>query len=164
MPLAVTLYSTLTNYRGSLPVRLFIIDGGIHALNRLRIERILGEVRAVAAWLQPDWQPVRHLVVSERYPASIYLRLLIPTLLPPWVEKAIYLDSDLVVGASIGDLWDVEMGPHSLLAVQDDGAPTVGSPWGLVNYRELGLGGQTWKSVPQIVPDQTRQWLPMLLL
>ncbi len=143
MPLGVTLYSALSNYRGSLPVQVFIIDGGIRSPNRLRVNRILGDLGVVAEWITPDWRPVQHLPVSDRYPASIYLRLLIPTILPHWVEKAIYLDSDLIVRANIGDLWDVDLRQKALLAVQDEGAPTVGAPWGLANYRELGLDPST---------------------
>jgi lipopolysaccharide biosynthesis glycosyltransferase len=158
MPLAVTLYSALSNYRGSLPVKVFIIDGGIRAPNRVRVNRILGELGAVAEWLEPDWQPIQHLAVSDRYPASIYLRLLIPTILPHWVEKAIYLDSDLIVGANIGDLWDVDLGHKALLAVQDEGAPTVGAPWGLANFRELGLDPSTMYFNSGVLVFDVRAW------
>lgn len=158
MPLAVTLYSALANYRGSLPVKLYIIDGGIHAANRKRVDRILGELGAVAEWLAPDWTRVEHLTVSERYPASAYLRLLIPTFLPDWLEKAIYLDSDLVVHGNIADLWDVAMGRKALLAVQDEGVPTVGSPWGLANYRELGLEPSTVYFNSGVLVFDLRAW------
>jgi lipopolysaccharide biosynthesis glycosyltransferase len=139
MPLAVTLYSTFANYRGSLPVKLYIVNGGIHASNRKRIDRILGDLDVIADWIEPDWRRVQHLPVSERYPASTYLKVLIPHFLPDWVAKAIYLDCDLIVHANIADLWDVPLGGNALLAVQDDGAPSIGSARGLENYRELGL-------------------------
>lgn len=42
MPLAVTLYSALSNYRGSLPIKVFIVDGGIRGAHHLRIDRVLG--------------------------------------------------------------------------------------------------------------------------
>ena len=143
MPLAVTLYSALLNYRGPLPIKVCIVDGGIRAPNRKRVDRVLGDLGVVAEWLEPDWRPVQRLVVSQRYPASIYLRLLIPRLLPDWVGKAIYLDSDLLVHGNISDLWDVDSRGKALLAVQDEGAPTVGSPLGLANYRDLGLDPST---------------------
>ena len=139
MPLAVTLYSALSNYRGSPTLRVYIIDGGIRAANRGRVDRILERLGAVAEWLEPDWQPVRHLPISEQYPASTYLRLLIPTFLPKSLEKAIYLDSDLIVHGNIADLWDVDLDRKALLAAQDKGVPTVGAQFGLANYSELGL-------------------------
>jgi lipopolysaccharide biosynthesis glycosyltransferase len=139
MPLGVALYSTLVNYRGRLPVRVFIINGGIHSPNRKRISRVLGQLGVAAEWIEPDWQPLQRVPESERYPASTYLKVLIPQLLPDWVKKAIYLDSDLVVHADIAELWDVPLEQKALLAVRDDGAPTIGSPRGLPNCAELGL-------------------------
>jgi lipopolysaccharide biosynthesis glycosyltransferase len=142
-PLAVTLYSAVSNYRGSVPVNVYIINGGITRAKRERIDRILGLLGATVNWLEPDWTPVRGLVVSDRYPASTYLRLLIPTFLPEWVDKAIYLDSDVVVHGNLAELWNVDFGGAPLLAAQDKGVPTVGSPLGLANHRDLGLDPAT---------------------
>lgn len=138
-PLAVTLYSALSNYRGQLSANIFIINGGIGDANRSRVSRILQPLAAAVQWIEPDWGPLRHLTFSERYPASTYLRLLIPGLLPMWVEKALYLDSDLLVHGNIAELWAAPLDGLPLLAVQDKGVPTVGSKLGLSNYRELGL-------------------------
>jgi lipopolysaccharide biosynthesis glycosyltransferase len=139
MPLAVTLYSAFANYRGSLPVKLYIVNGGMRLSNRRRIDRILRDLAVTADWIEPDLRPVQHLALSERYPASTYLKVLIPHFLPDWVTKAIYLDCDVIVHANLADLWNVPLGRKALLAVPDDGAPTIGSPRGLENYRELGL-------------------------
>lgn len=158
MPLAVTLYSALANYRSSLPVKVFIIDGGIRAPNRLRVDRILEGFGAVAEWLEPDWRPLKRLAVSERYPPSTYLRLLIPTFLPKSLEKAIYLDSDVVVHGNIADLWNVELAGKVLLAVQDRGVPTVGSRWGLPNYRELGLDASSTYFNSGVLVLDLRAW------
>lgn len=101
---------------------------------------------------------MHHLAVSDRYPASIYLRLLIPTALPTWVEKAIYLDSDLVVEADLGELWEIGLGEKPLLAVQDEGAPTVGSRLGLANYRELGLDPSAMYFNSGVLVFDVRAW------
>jgi lipopolysaccharide biosynthesis glycosyltransferase len=138
--LAVALYSALLNYSGPLPVSVYVIDGGIGTDNRARLDRIVRKLGVAIEWIEPDWGPVRHLAVSERYPASTYLRLLIPAFLPNCLVKAIYLDSDLIVHGNIAELWDADLGGNPLLAVQDKGVPTVGSSRsGLANYRELGL-------------------------
>jgi lipopolysaccharide biosynthesis glycosyltransferase len=138
-PLAVTLYSALTNYRGGAPVSIYIVDGGIKALNRTRLDRILSKLKAHVEWIRPDYRSVEKLNTSERYPASVYSRLMLPWLLPQSLEKVIYLDSDLVVEGDISELWNAEIKGLSLLAVQDEGARTIGSPWGVANYEELGL-------------------------
>lgn len=138
-PLAVTLFSALLNYRGKQSVKVFIIDGGISASNRDRVEHVLARFETVPEWVTPVWTSVRDLTVSDRYPASIYLRLLIPALLPEVINKVIYLDSDVIVDADLTDLWALDVGTRALLAAQDEGAVSVGSAWGLPNYRELGL-------------------------
>lgn len=139
MPLAVTLYSALTNYRGGADVRVYIMDGGISEANRARIAAIARGAATTVEWIKPDLSAVRQLAVSDRYPTSVYLRLLIPSLLPEWVEKAIYLDSDLIVDADLSELWKCECASKALLAAQDEGVLTVGSPLGLGNLRDLGL-------------------------
>ena len=52
-----------------------------------------------------------------------YYRLLAPSLLPN-VEKAIYLDSDLVVCGDLAELFDVDVTGHLLAATRD--ADTIG--------------------------------------
>ena len=142
-PLAVALFSLLSNYRGSLILKIYIVDGGMRPASRSRVERVLGGFGVASEWLAPNWRPVEHLIVSERFPRSIYLRLMIPELLPKDYKKAIYLDSDVLVEEDISKLWDYSTFQRSLLAVQDDGCPTVGSQWGLPNYAELSLEPDT---------------------
>ena len=52
-----------------------------------------------------------------------YFRLLAPQLLPN-VDKAIYLDSDLIVDADISELYDVDVTGYPLAATRD--ADTIG--------------------------------------
>ncbi len=157
-PLAVTLYSALSNYRSAADVKVYIVDGGISPANRSRIDGIVRNHVTTAEWIEPDLNPVRQLNVSERYPASVYLRLLLPSLLPPWIEKAIYLDSDLIIDEDIGELWKADVGRKAVLAAQDEGAPTVGSPWGLSNYRELGLHSSTKYFNSGVLVFNLRRW------
>lgn len=52
---------------------------------------------------------------------ATYYRLLIPELLPSDVEKVIYLDCDIVVNASIQELWETDMTGFALAAVPQIG-------------------------------------------
>jgi lipopolysaccharide biosynthesis glycosyltransferase len=156
-PLAVTLHSALSNYHGEADLSVYIVDGGITQANRSRIDGVLRK-RALIEWIQPDLDRVRQLSVSDRYPVSVYLRLLLPSLLPSWIEKAIYLDSDLIIEENLEGLWKVDVSQHAVLAVQDEGAPTVGSPWGLSNYRELGLHPATKYFNSGVLVLNVRRW------
>lgn len=50
--------------------------------------------------------------------AAIY-RFFIPQLLAPEVEKAIYLDSDIVVNLNVNELWQIELGDKIIGAVAE---------------------------------------------
>jgi len=57
------------------------------------------------------------------------------------IEKALYLDCDVVVERDVGALCDLDPGGHYVLAAQDLAVPVVSSPMGLKLYKELGLDG-----------------------
>jgi lipopolysaccharide biosynthesis glycosyltransferase len=139
MPLAVALYSALANYCGDADVIVYVLDGGVSKANRSRIDAIAGSTAATVHWITPHLNALRQVAVTDRYPMSVYLRLLIPSLLPLSVEKAIYLDSDIIVDHDLSELWKCDLDSKAVLAVQDDGVLTVGSPLGLMNWRELGF-------------------------
>jgi len=52
------------------------------------------------------------------------------------VEKAIYLDGDLVLEHDLGDMWDLDIAPYELLAVQDMTLPYVDSSVALPNFAD----------------------------
>jgi lipopolysaccharide biosynthesis glycosyltransferase len=139
MPLAVTLRSALESL--SVPHRLevYVLDGGIRAPNRERLARTLDSPRATLRFLTPPADALRGIPRSGRFTPAAFYRLLAARLLPATASRAIYLDADLLVVADLARLWAEPMRGLPLLAVRDAGAPTVSSPRGLLNHRELGL-------------------------
>lgn len=138
-PLAVMLYSALANYRGVAKIVVYIIDGGVSAANRLRIDAITRRGAAAVEWITPQSDGLCILRETVHFALSAYLRLLVPSLLPQWAEKAIYLDSDIIVDCDLSELWDCDVSDRALLAVQDEGIKVIGGPLGLANYGDLGL-------------------------
>lgn len=144
MPLAVTLYSVLAHLsdpqQGAL---LFVIDAGISKKRKRRVERVVEQHApggATLQWLHPARDALKGLAGNEHLPRSAYYRLLIPDLLPGDIEKAIYLDSDVLVLEDLRRLWNIDVGTRSHLAVHDLGQPYVSSSWEAVpDYREQGL-------------------------
>lgn len=57
---------------------------------------------------------------SHRISRATFYRCMLGDLLPEDVDKALYLDSDLLVLQSIDELWDTDLGGHALAAVPDD--------------------------------------------
>jgi lipopolysaccharide biosynthesis glycosyltransferase len=121
MPLAVTLRSALENLGDQRKLSIFIIDGGIEADNKRKIAISLQSDKvANLAWLNPNENLITDLEVggSSYITKATFYRLLIPELLPEH-QKAIYLDSDLVINADLGNLWDIDIEDRYLLAARD---------------------------------------------
>ena len=147
MPLAVMGRSLLDRLPPGVEVTLYVIDGGIRARNKGRVlaswEDHLRSTqtppRLRVEWLRPAPARLERMKVSGHVAMPTYYRLLIADLLPPEISKALYLDCDIVVESSIADVWRTDVSRYALAAVQDMIVPTVSAPWGLGDYRELGL-------------------------
>lgn len=62
----------------------------------------------------------------------IYLKLMIPIVLPRQVERCLFIDGDIIVHDDIGPLYDMEMDGYVLAAVEDN-------PDGELHKKRLGL-------------------------
>lgn len=54
-----------------------------------------------------------------RYSVGAIYRFLIPKILPPNVDKIIYLDSDIIVNLNIAELWQIDLGDKPLAAAPE---------------------------------------------
>ena len=138
VPLAASIQSALDHLGPGHRLDIHIIDGGLSARNRSRIEQSFCARSCRLMWLQPEERSLASLKVGGAITVATYYRLLIPRLLPTHA-KAIYLDADLIVQADLADLWKVPIAEHDLLAVQDQGVRLISGPFGLTNYKSLGI-------------------------
>jgi lipopolysaccharide biosynthesis glycosyltransferase len=72
----------------------------------------------------PDADPAFREVVGElpatlRFPRIVYARLLLDRLLPPEVERLVYLDCDVMVRRPIEELFELDLGGYPIAAVAD---------------------------------------------
>ena len=160
MPLAVTLSSLLRNLKSPLPVRIFILSTSLSAEAKHRLTRALMQKRrnvdliftSVDADLLSSYSPIRHLTVDT------LLRLLIPELLSPDIEKALYLDCDLCVLKDITPLWQVDETQFPAYASIDSAVRVVSDEWGLRNYEELGIPGNSPYFNAGVLLMNLRKW------
>jgi lipopolysaccharide biosynthesis glycosyltransferase len=146
MPLAVTLYSTLINLEKDSTLYLYIIDGGISTKSQKQLQKVLNikHIDLHIKWITPPEQKFLNGVKTHSWVSTAtYLRLLIPDVLPEKFEKAIYLDSDLLVMANLRELWNEEIENYALLAVRDTLVQNISSHLGIIKYKELGLEPET---------------------
>ena len=59
------------------------------------------------------------VLLRDYYSVSIYFRLFIPSLFPQY-DKAIYLDSDIVLNKDIADMFNVDLGDNYVAAILDE--------------------------------------------
>ncbi|MBV8884475.1 MAG: glycosyltransferase family 8 protein, partial [Chroococcidiopsidaceae cyanobacterium CP_BM_RX_35] len=141
MPLAVMARSILANLKSPRKVTLFILDNGIKEHNKRRIIKSLNSEQCDIRWISManvmlDNLPMCEYASTYMSPTT-YCRVFIPELLPDNLNKAIYLDSDLIVNEDLGQLWDINIGENYLLAVQDNLIRYISSHIGTEKCKEL---------------------------
>ena len=65
-----------------------------------------------------DLRQALALRLRDYYSATIYYRMFIPSLFPGY-EKAIYLDSDMIIKDDIANLYNIDLGNNMIAAVRD---------------------------------------------
>ena len=140
MPLAVTFNSMLRSLKKGCAVFLYIVTSDIsdNARARLKNACTVEGIDANLEFVTPDVSLVDGFHVRGYMSKAAYYRLQLPDLLPKSVDKVIYLDSDLLVQGCLSDLWNENIGDHSILAVEDMMIQTVSDSDGLYNWKELG--------------------------
>jgi lipopolysaccharide biosynthesis glycosyltransferase len=170
MPLAVMARSALENIRSDRKVNLFIVDAGIKEVNKRKVLKSLDSGRCEVVFLPKpellikDIEAAHNYCVMEEIQAkthlsmAAYYRLLIAELLPEYIERAIYLDCDLVVKGNLEDLWNIDFEDNYILGVPDMWIHSVSARNGLLNYRELGIEPNTKYFNSGVMVINVRKW------
>jgi lipopolysaccharide biosynthesis glycosyltransferase len=112
---------------------------GITAQNQEMIAAAAARPAVRLHWVTTLGEKVGHL--PEAVPGvsrAAYARLFIPFVLPPGLDRALYLDSDLIVRRCVGELFDSPLGDFAALGVADAGSPYVSSLYGVPYWSRYG--------------------------
>lgn len=148
MPLAVTVRSALENLNSDCRIILYIIDGEIKNRNKQRILKTLESEKCEVRFTPISQAFIESIENIHKYTITegqtkkylsiaTYFRLFIPDILPQQIEKAIYLDCDLIIKGDLNKLWQIDLEENYVLAVQDSWMPFAKD--GLLNYQQLGI-------------------------
>ncbi|MFC4210485.1 glycosyltransferase family 8 protein [Pedobacter lithocola] len=141
--LAALLKSIEMNHVDNSIVDIYIVDDKISKANKSKLEQSLSLDKMNLIWLKmTDIIPkdINLPIVNNAYPINTYIRLLIPYIVPKDVEKAIFMDVDMIMLDDITNLWAIDIGKFVIGAASDTIGPitkTIGN--GIENYKELGL-------------------------
>ena len=116
----VMFVSMLENKQGNYPLTLHVIDGGISAENIARLQLIARQYAVELQMITPDISRYADLISSVSYVShATFYRLSITEFLDTHIEKAIYLDCDVIIKQDIYPLWATDISTHSIAAVKD---------------------------------------------
>jgi lipopolysaccharide biosynthesis glycosyltransferase len=170
MPLAVTIRSAMENFKSSRKLFWFVIDGGITQHNKRRILKSLVPEMLSSGQFEIIWLPKPEVfddkvVLSDQLPSAqslpnaAFYRLLIPDILPEVINKAIYMDCDVAVNASLEKLWEIDVKDNYIMAARNAYLHTISHPKsGLLNWRELGFAADDKKFASGVLVLNLEKW------
>jgi lipopolysaccharide biosynthesis glycosyltransferase len=139
MQLAVALVSLADQQSsaGGRPLDTYVLTSDIAVHDRRAVETSVRPVIDVH-WVDVDQRFVSGLRMADYLPVSSAFRLLIGEVLPASVERAVYLDADVLVRHPIDELFTTDLQGAVMGGVPDAGHPWVATVHSLP-WRTLGL-------------------------
>lgn len=132
---AVVIASILVNSAADESFSFHVLCGGISEPNRYRIEQLREIKDFDISFISVDERAFQgcRIFPGMHLAKATYYRMAIPSLCPG-LSKVLYLDCDLLVTASLRELWETSFDDFAIAAVED--------PWNFVVDRwkiEIGL-------------------------
>src|SRR5438094_28460 len=105
-----------------------VIDAGLLSSAKSAIERMCSTSAAYRGinWLTPQWDKLEGLPTRAGLPREAFLRLLLGDQLPAELPRILWLDTDIVVEASLAAMWRENLRDNTIAAVVDFGCRTLG--------------------------------------
>ena len=116
IPALVCITSIFENNKEMEDCHVYVLTDGISDSAREKFKRLSALYDRYIYIKTIDKQCFEGLAVSERYPVSIYYRILLPQILPE-LNKVLYLDCDIIVRHSLKTIFEVDLGDNALGAV-----------------------------------------------
>ena len=112
LPLAVMLESLTQHLRPGLHAELYLIHAGLPQSSLSSVSSIIETHSIPLSGAQLSAAPR-----APRFPREASAPLLLPELLPPDVERILFLDADMLVLQDLANLWETPLDDHVLAAV-----------------------------------------------
>ncbi|MHA7869036.1 MAG: glycosyltransferase family 8 protein [Salipiger thiooxidans] len=123
LPLGVSIASALENRAEGNPINIHVLSYRISRSNRKSIASQFDGRDDTLFWHEitgENRKLLEDLFTSSNrpYPPAAYARLLISEVIPN-IDRAIYLDTDIIVATDLSPLWNTSFDGAGLLAIQD---------------------------------------------
>lgn len=119
--LATTIASILKNAAPDDVLRFHIVDAGLEESDRAAVEELKNLREFDALYYEPDLREYAKYLCDDisTFPIVVNHRLFAPSFLPAELDRVLYLDVDVVVLASLREIWDVPLDDAFLAAAPD---------------------------------------------
>lgn len=117
-PLGVMLNSLLTNQADRSGTIIYVIESDLSSTNKENLSRITKGFKVDIHFLSIDKASFKDFKEKKHFTIETYYRIVIPDLLSKQINKALYLDPDIIVNEDITKLWNVNIDNYYLAAVR----------------------------------------------
>lgn len=114
----ITIMSILRNTKSNY-IFFYFLDEGIGQENREYLQSEVNSLKGNIEFIAIDKGIFSNFHVSGHIKQSTYYRLIAPNLLPADVDKAIYVDSDIIVNEDIAELFYINIENFIVAAVEE---------------------------------------------
>lgn len=111
----VLMTSILANKKDNDKIFFHIVDGGLSDFSK---EILWSMSNCAVAFYNVDKSVFEQYKKSDYYPISMLYTMILPDVINS-VDRLIYLDSDIVVNSSLGELWQTDLEDNYVAAVED---------------------------------------------
>lgn len=108
-PLRTMLLSLRANNRAE-NIRVWILHRGIPQVVLESLAVFCGRIKIELAPRMVDQALFAHALSSERYPQEMYYRMVAPHVIDADIDRALYLDPDILIINPLAPLFDIELG------------------------------------------------------
>ena len=144
--LAALLKSIEVNHKTTEALEVYIIDDGISARNKKRLQSQIDQSITNLHWRKSAEAVPKDIKIPidrSAFPITNYMRVFAPYIIPEGTGKYIYFDVDMIVREDVSRLWNLDLGNKTIGAALDL-VEVVSVPWsGIPNYKELGIPADT---------------------
>jgi lipopolysaccharide biosynthesis glycosyltransferase len=123
MPYGIMLFSLCANNR-DVDIHLYVItDQSFNQEDKKTLEDIVvtyNKNNSIDVFYVTD-DMIQEMIAFENkcYPRQTFYRLLMSNILPPSIDKILYLDGDIIIRKSLKDLWNIDLEGKAIGAVPD---------------------------------------------
>ncbi len=133
---AVVLLTSVLVNSGQKAVNIFVVCRNLPDKDRLQLKGLETKHAYTVTILSVGENMIpADLPAVDKWPIEVWLRLALPFILPPGIEKLLYLDVDTLAVRDISGLYEADLGGQYFAAVRDLSDGNL-QPYQLVLFRD----------------------------